>query len=180
MQTGKYNGRPTYMSRAYRNREIPNRCDKHTLKWINTQLENMNPNDWFIIPKDQTKLIIRQSLYSKLANLNRQIGANFKLHAPKNSDWYVWYCPDHLARYNRSGKLIDENAPHTPPKPKRSSGSTFATTQQVCQHLNMTETSFNALPFDKQMQLRIQAGIALRDERVKREKLTKNFAPPTS
>jgi hypothetical protein len=130
--------------------------------------------------------LLEGTLRNRLSQINKRYGFNLKMHKDTNpngkpnpnGNWYVWNCPD-SRQFNRHGQPIDPNKPKLPkPSNKLSSGSIHATTLQVCEHLNMTLSAFDKLPFDRQMKLRIDTGIVLRDQRTKLAKLSRQFANP--
>jgi hypothetical protein len=180
----KFRGRPSYASKARRNNELKDQSNQHLLGWIRIQLENLSPGEHFIIPSNYTHQIIEQSLRSKISTLNRRMNTNIKLHKHTTGEWYIWHCPNPHIRIDKHGNLIDTSIPKPirSPKPprKQSPNSTYAPLPDILAYLNMNESTYNSYPFDKQMKLRIQAGIALRDERNKRNKLSKQFTMDTS
>jgi hypothetical protein len=174
-----YKGRPSYASIARRHGELNNKSSKTVLKAITKRIDALSPNQFTVIEPEEHLVILEDTLRNHIARANRLKHCNLKLHKPNknpNAIWYVWNCPD-SRKFNRYGTAID------PTKPKRltplqSSGSIHATTAQVLSTLSLTSAAFDALPFDQQMKLRIETGIALRDTRTKAAKLNQIFKAP--
>jgi hypothetical protein len=173
----KYTGRPSNTSKAFRTGELNRRSSREQLAWINKQLDSLAPNDHFIVTPTQHTHVLIDTVRNRLANLNRIHKFNLKLHKDDTDNWWIWHCPD-SRKFNRHGTAIDPTKPKAK-HPLQSSGSIHATTEQVLSHLSINQTTFDALPFDQQMKLRIQVGIALRDQRTKLTKLNQIFKPPT-
>jgi hypothetical protein len=148
---------------------------------IGKRIDALSPNEHFIIEPHEQMQLIETTLRNRISRANRLKHTNLKLHkeTPPHGNWYIWNCPD-SRKFNRHGNVIspDKAKLPKPSKPLQSSGSIHATTAQVCEHLNMTENAFNALPFDRQMKLRIDTGITLRDQRTKLAKLNQTFQRP--
>jgi hypothetical protein len=183
--SAKYLGRPSYASRARRNGELSYKSNQSTLTAITKRIDALSPNEFTIIEPHEQMQILESSIRNRISRANRLKHTNLKFHKDTstkrnpNPNWYVWNCPD-SRKFNRHGQVIDPTKPKQPkPSSPLSSGSIHATTEQVCNKLGINQTAFDALPFDQQMKLRIQVGIALRDQRTKLSKLNQIFKPPT-
>jgi hypothetical protein len=179
----KYKGRPSYASRARRHGELSNHSNKSLMQSIGKRIDALSPNEHIIIEPHEQMQLIESVLRNRISRANRLKHTNLKFHKdkPPHGNWYVWNCPD-SRQFNRHGQTIDATK-LTLPKPKQplqTSGSIHATTAQVCAHHNISENSFDALPFDRQMKLRIDTGITLRDQRTKTAKLNQIFKPPST
>jgi hypothetical protein len=165
-------GRPSYESRARRHGEIGEPIDNKLYQSLMAHIEAMNANEHIVIPANKVNQIKLNSLRKRLYRYNDDYGTNFKVHVHTDKSVYVWLCPDPPT----PSQYTHSTAPITP----QTSGSIHAPLFAVLQHLNMTREAFEQLPFDRQMTLRINAGIALRDERTRRAKLGHVFKHPNA
>jgi hypothetical protein len=164
-----YKGRPSNESRGRRHGEISEPTNRQLYKSIIEHIQSMNTNEHIVIAPEHVKQIKLNTLRIRLYNYNQQYGTNFKVHKHTDGSVYIWLCPDPPTPVQRN---------QSPAPIPQTSGSIHAPLFAVLQHLGMTREQFEALPFDRQMTLRINAGIALRDERTRRAKLGHVFKRP--
>jgi hypothetical protein len=186
-------GRPSYASVGRKHGELSYKSNRAALKWLNRQIEALNPGEGFEIPPATRDNLIESSVRSYLAVTNRKKPLNIKLHKDrKTGSWYIWYCPFPDARITRSGNVysplnipdIDTltNTPITPikPKVKRSPNSIHFPDAVICQRLGITIEKLNSYTFDYAMDLRIKTGIKLKNELQAKSKLNQIFASDTN
>jgi hypothetical protein len=181
-------GRPSYATVGRKRGELKCKSDKECMNWLHTQLDNLNPGEYFRIPTIISSKLIESSVRSYLAIANRQKPLNLKLHVNKRKqEWMVWYCPDPYAKLTPHGNIIPASVgnsqPMKPiPRPKVSN-SIYYPVADICQYLGITLDTFDSYTLDYQLQLRIKTGMKMRKERNQRIKLNKlldkSNTPPT-
>lgn len=67
--------------------------------WIATQLDNLRPGQWFVIPYHITFTLNLKNFRARIGDMNRTRNLNLKVHVdrsipPYKPQWWVWYCPD--------------------------------------------------------------------------------------
>jgi hypothetical protein len=162
-------GRPSNLEKARRRNEIKEPTNKSLYQSIMAHIEVLNPGQHIVISPDQVKQLNINTLRIRLYNWNHRYGTNFVVHRHTDKSVWIWYSPDAPAPKRH-------NIPHkTEPTP----GSIHAPLEAILKHLNMSRERFEALPWDRQMTLRINAGIAIRNERKKHTKLGDIFKAPS-
>ena len=169
----KYTGRPSNVSLARRRNELPEQSNKSILEWLNEEIDNLSPGHYITIESRHTSQLNKRTILTNIYKSNMRNQTNFKFHTYKNGNWCIWYDPTpkpHIPFF------LQSQLPTKPKQPKQLAGSIHATLQQICEYWHTSPESFDRLPFDVQLKKKIQAGIAIRKERIERSKLNKQFS----
>jgi hypothetical protein len=166
-----YKGRPSNLSRARRRNETGPQLNTALYQSIMTQIEVMNPGEHIVISPDKAQQIRLNTIRVRLYGYNERYSTNFVVHKHTDGSVYIWYNP--------APPIPKEKQHNIPHKREQTPGSIHAPLFAILKHLNMTREAFEALPWDRQMTLRINAGIAIRNERKKHTKLGDIFKSPS-
>ena len=198
-----YKGKPSYASLARRNGELSilPPINRQYMQWIINRIEELNPNDHLHIPSHITPQLNENSIRCHLSQANRLlINSHFKFHkspvtnTPTNtpttssttSDWWIWHCPESapLPKGSSQPSFLNRSIDHRNlemPNPvhgrtkRQHIGSVRATLPAILERSNITEDQFNRLPWDSQLKIRIEQGVAIRNEHKKRLQLLRQF-----
>jgi hypothetical protein len=152
-----YRGRPSNLSRARRRNETGPQLNTALYQSIMTQIEVMNPGEHIVISPDKAQQIRLNTIRVRLYGYNERYSTNFVVHKHTDGSVYIWYNPCATNTKRETTQHSTQNRTNT----RKHS-------RAIVRHIETPKHdtgAFEALPWDRQMTLRINAGIAIRNER---------------